>query len=345
MPSNLFSAGQFGPLTLKNRVVMPPMCMFCADSQGRPTEFHYTHYVTRAIHQVGLIIVEATGVSPEGRITDRDLGIWEDAQIAPLQQIVDDCHKYGAQVLLQIAHAGRKCDVATETAIAPSAIQLDDRYPVPHAMTRDEIKAFVGKMQAAAQRAMHAGFDGVEIHAAHGYLINQFLSPVTNQRTDEYGGSGENRVRLLREVVAAVDAVLPEEKALAVRISAEEYHPQGLHPEDLAAMLKMLPEGQVDVIDVSTGGLVSAALAIYPGYQTLPAETIRSLTAYPVITGGMLYDPILANETIANGRADFVFVGRGLLHDAAWVVKAQRTLGQEAQWPQPYRGALSKLDI
>jgi NADPH2 dehydrogenase len=343
MEANLFSPGQVGPLTIKNRVVMPPMCMFAADQDGFPNEFHYAHYVSRAIHQVGLIIVEATGVSPEGRITDSDLGVWSDNHIEPLKHIVGTCHQFDARVLLQLAHAGRKCEVPGVTPLSASAIQVDDRYPIPHEMSIEEIKNFVGQMASAAERAVKAGFDGVEIHAAHGYLINQFLSPVTNHRTDEYGGSVENRSRLMREVVGAVNDVLPEDKALCVRVSGEEYLPEGLHPEDLSEMINLIPEGQVDAIHVSSGGLVNVHIAVFPGYQVPPAEKIKALTSLPVITGGMIHSPALANEIIANGRADFVFVGRGLLYDAAWVVKAQKTLGHEPQWPKPYAAALSRF--
>jgi NADPH2 dehydrogenase len=345
MNVNLFSPGQIGQMVVKNRVVMPPMCMFISDEKGFPNEFHYTHYVSRAIHQVGLIVVEATAVSPEGRISATDLGIWDDAFIEPFKRIVDDCHKYGAKIILQIAHAGRKCEAAGETPIAPSAIKLDDRYPAPEEMTGEKIAAFVEQMRAAAKRAVAAGFDGVEIHGAHGYLINQFLSPVTNRRTDEYGGSPENRVRVLKQVAAAVREVMPPEKALVVRISAEEYCEEGLHPEDLAEMLNMLPPGQVDAIHVSTGGLVAANIQIFPGYQTKPAEAIKALTGCTTISGGLIYDPVLANEIVANHRADFVFVGRGLLNDAAWVIKAQKVLGHEPQWPRPYAGALSKMNF
>jgi NADPH2 dehydrogenase len=224
-------------------------------------------------------------------------------------------------------------------------VKLDDRYPLPHAMTIAEIQEFVEQMQAAARRADQAGFDGVEIHAAHGYLINQFLSSITNQRTDPYGGSAENRSRVLREIVAAVEAVLPAEKALNVRVSAEEYLSEGLHPQDVAAMLNQIPSGIVDAINVSSGGLAAADFPVFPGYQVRLAEAIHSLTGLPVMAGGLIYDPILANEIVANGRADFVFVGRGLLHDAAWVINAQRRLGHEQTWPKPYQGALARMNF
>jgi len=345
MSETLFSPGPIGPLTVNNRVVMPPMCMFAADETGMPNEFHYVHYVNRAMHQVGLVIVEATGVAPEGRITDADLGIWDDAFIPPFQRMVDECHRYGAKVLLQIAHAGRKCEVPDVTPLAPSAVKLDDRYAVPHAMTLSDIQSFIDQMQTAARRADQAGFDGVEIHAAHGYLLNQFLSPITNQRSDAYGGSSENRTRLLREVVEAVDAALPADKALVVRVSAEEYLEDGLHPQKVAEMLSRIPSGMIDAVDVSSGGLVSVSFPIYPGYQVKFAETIRALTGLPVITGGLIYDPLLANEIIANERAEFVFVGRGLLYDAAWVIKAQKRLGFDQTWPKPYQGALGRMNI
>ena len=324
---------------------MPPMCMFTSDDSGFPNEFHYTHYVQRAIHHVGLIIIEATAVSREGRITATDLGIWNDDFIEPFKRIVDDCHKYGAKVALQIAHAGRKCDIESETTLAPSAIDIDDRYQMPIEMTKEHINQFVTNMKNAAIRADAAGFDAVEIHGAHGYLINQFLSPITNHRSDEYGGSALNRGRLLKEVVEGVRSVFPKNKAVIVRISAEEYCENGLHPEDLAEVLNSIDSTLIDAVDVSTGGVILADITPFPGYQTKPAETIKALTPYPTISGGMVYDPQVANEIIANHRADFVFVGRGLLHDSAWVIKAQKTLKQPQQWPKPYERALTNLDI
>lgn len=334
--SGLFSGIRVKDLICKNRIVMPPMCMYSAGDDGKVNEWHLVHYPTRAVGGVGVIIVEATAVEPRGRISDRDLGIWSDEHVKGLKQLVDQIHANGAQVVLQLAHAGRKCQVVEEQIIAPSAIAYSDEYQEPSAMTQEQIKEVVESFYQGARRALAAGFDGIEIHAAHGYLINQFLSPLTNHRMDAYGGNLEKRTKLLREVLAAVHDCWDENKPIFLRVSAEEYHAEGNHPEDLVEIINRVKAGGIDVIHVSSGGVVSANIPLYPGYQLLFAETIKTHTGLPVIAGGLITKSKMAEEIIRNGRADFVFLGRELLRNPYWPLHASQKLGIDIPWPEQY---------
>ena len=224
----LFSSFQVENMTLRNRTVMPPMCMYSAEN-GMPNAFHFTHYTSRAVGGVGLIIVEATGVQPNGRISDHCLGLWNDKQRDALAGIVSECQRLGAKVAVQLNHAGRKCEADEPVILAPSAIPFDEKSRTPREMDENDMREVVNAFRAAAKRADEAGFDAVEIHAAHGYLLSEFLSPLTNRRTDAYGGSTENRCRLLLEVLKAVHEVWPAEKPVLLRVSAEDYEPDGMH--------------------------------------------------------------------------------------------------------------------
>lgn len=334
--SGLFSGIKIKDLTSKNRIVMPPMCMYSADRDGRVNDWHLVHYATRAIGGVGLIIVEATAVEPRGRISSKDLGIWSDEQVAGLKQLVDLIHVNGSQVILQLAHAGRKSKVEEEPILAPSAIVFSDEYKSPMAMTQEQIDEVVEAFQQGARRALEAGFDGIEIHAAHGYLINQFLSPLTNQRTDSYGGDLEDRTKFLRQVLAAVGEVWDKNKPISLRVSAEEYQVEGNHPNDLVEIINGVKEGGIDLIHVSSGGVVSATIPLYPGYQLTFAETIKKNTGLPVIAGGLITKSKMAEEIIRNGRADFVFIGRELLRNPYWPLHASQKLGIDIPWPEQY---------
>ncbi len=341
--SHLFSSGTIGQLSIKNRVVMPPMCLFHADEGGQPNEFHQSHYLTRAINGVGLIIVEATAVSREGRISTADLGLWEDAQVQPLAQMVRDCQKYGAKMGVQLAHAGSKSGDAQTVNFSSSPLQADERYAPPQEMSLSDIGTFVDDMRAAAKRACEAGFDLIEIHGAHGYLINQFISPITNERTDEYGGSLEKRARLLKEVVAAIKEVTPPTVALTLRISAREYMEGGNSERELAEVVNLVKDS-LDGVNVSTGGVVRRDLPKpkmdpFSGHQIEPAETIRELTGLKTIAGGLINDGVLADEIIAKERADFVFIGRGLLVKDNWCIRAQEELKDPVEYPKPYLSA------
>ena len=335
----LFTSIKLKNMELKNRIVMAPMCMFCADSDGIPNHFHFTHYTTRAVGGVGLIIMEATGVENRGRITDKDLGLWNDEQAEGLGKIVKACHAFGAKIGIQLGHAGRKSEVLSEASIAPSPIAFSDRYRVPLEMTKEDIKAVIAAFKEAAGRADTAGFDTIELHAAHGYLISEFLSPLTNKRTDEYGGNLTNRIRFLKEVLREVKTVWPEDKPIIVRVSAEDYVEEGNHDTIMAEMLNLVKEEGIDLVNVSSGAVTNVVPETYPGYQVKYAETIRSKTGLPVIAGGLISSPLMAEEILSNGRADFIFLGRELLRSPYWPLFAAKELNIEIEWPEQYKRA------
>lgn len=332
--AKLFEEFELKGVHFKNRIVMAPMCMYQSDKEdGHVTDWHRVHYPTRAVGGVGLIITEATAVQPIGRISSRDLGIWDDAHIDGQAEIVRLMKANGAKTGIQLAHAGRKATVDGDIQ-APSAIAFNDKYKTPKAMTIEEIDDTVQAFRDGAVRAKKAGFDVIEIHAAHGYLINQFLSPLTNQRTDEYGGSSENRYRLLRRVLDAVNAVW--EGPLFVRISAEDYSDGGMTPDQYVEMTKWMKQQNVDLIDVSSGAVVPAQIPVFPGYQVNFAEMIKKET--PIATGavGLITEPRHAEEILQNGRADFIFLARELLRNPYWAYTAARELGADIEAPVPY---------
>ena len=250
-------------MELRNRIVMPPMCMYSADNTSRANDFHYTHYTARALGGAGLIIMEATGVVPNGRISDNDLGLWEDGQIDGLRRIVDACHGYGAKIAIQLNHAGRKSEAASERIDAPSAIAVNEKSRMPHALEWEEIRAIAAAFAAAAARADKAGFDAIELHGAHGYLISEFLSSLSNKREDEYGGSVANKARFLKEVLEAVRGIWPEEKPILLRVSAEDYLLGGMTHVEMGEIVKLI-RPMIDVLHVSTGGVQSAPLSPLP---------------------------------------------------------------------------------
>lgn len=332
--AKLFEEFELKGVHFKNRIVMAPMCMYQSDKEdGHVTDWHRVHYPTRAVGGVGLIITEATAVQPIGRISSRDLGIWDDAHIDGQAEIVRLMKANGAKTGIQLAHAGRKATVDGDIQ-APSAIAFNDKYKTPKAMTIEEIDDTVQAFRDGAVRAKKAGFDVIEIHAAHGYLINQFLSPLTNQRTDEYGGSSENRYRLLRRVLDEVNSVW--DGPLFVRISAEDYTDGGMTPAQYVEMTQWMKQQNVDLIDVSSGAVVPAQIPVFPGYQVNFAETIKKET--PIATGavGLITEPRHAEEILQNGRADFIFLARELLRNPYWAYTAARELGADIEAPVPY---------
>lgn len=322
-------------LELKNRLVMPPMCMYSATDDGYPVDFHYVHYVSRAAGGAGLIIQEATAVSPEGRISGHDLGLWEDGQIQPLKKIVDGCHSYGAKVAVQLAHAGRKCEVAGVHPFAPSPIshEKDGKLPVP--MTKQDIQKVIADFREAAVRADKAGYDAVEIHGAHGYLIHEFLSPLSNFRTDEYGGSRENRVRLLKEILTAVREVWPAHKTIILRVSASDYLEGGIDKEQMGEIVGDVRE-LIDILHVSSGGLLPAHIHTYPGYQAEMASYLKAVCHVPTIAVGLIKTAEVAEEILENGRADLVAVGRELLANPYWLLQNAHKAGEKGGWPTQY---------
>jgi NADPH2 dehydrogenase len=337
--AGLFDSYILKGLTLKNRVMMSPMCQYSTKEDGKITDWHYVHYTSRAVGGVGFIVMESSAVEPRGRITMHDVGIWSDDHIEGLKSIVDACKQYGVKMGIQLGHAGTKADT-DEPNVAPSAFTLFDRYGMPTELTKAEIADIVRKFADATVRALKAGFDTVELHGAHGYLINQFLSPITNKRTDEYGGSLENRVRFALEVIRAVKAVLPEEAPLLMRVSAVEYSDEGYSMEEMIEMVKLFKAEGVDMVDVSSGGNVPHGPAeVFPGYQLQYADAIRNGADIPTIAVGMLDHPALMEEAVRTGRADVIAVARGLLRDPYLAKKAALELGAELEMPKQYARA------
>lgn len=329
-------------LTLRNRIMMSPMCQYSAGEDGRAVDWHLVHLGARATGGVGLIMVEATAVESRGRISSNDLGLWDDSQVEPLARIVRFCRSQGAAIGIQIAHAGRKAWSDTkaegpEQPVAPSALPWGPGWVEPTALDGAGIEQIITAFRDAAARALAADFDLLEIHAAHGYLLHQFLSPLSNQRSDEYGGSAEHRRRLLERVVQAVRTVWPAERPLFIRTSCSDYHPEGLTVADVAAAMAAMGPLGVDLIDCSSGGNVRARITVGPGYQVPFAETVRRSTGLPTGAVGLITAPEQAEEILANGRADLVVLGRELLRDPQWPLRAARALGVELEWPQQYR--------
>ena len=307
----LFTKYIIKDFTLRNKIVMAPMCMFCAEDDGVATPWHIIHYGTRASGGAGLIIVEATAILPEGRISNNDLGLWNDHQEQQLSLIAKTIKENGALAGIQINHAGRKS--RTKSIVAPSPIPYDN-YPTPNELTIDEIKRIIAAFTKAAARANKAGFDFLEIHGAHGYLINQFLSPITNKRNDSYGGSEENRLRFLKETIEAILQEWPKDKILALRISAEEFVEGGLKPKDYGRFLKEF-KNSIDFIDVSSGAIVNNQINVFPGYQLDFAREVKTLSSIPVIGGGLINDLDLANYALNSKACDLIYFGRKLLKE------------------------------
>ncbi|MDF2946364.1 MAG: NADH:flavin oxidoreductase/NADH oxidase [Bacillales bacterium] len=329
----LFSSFKIKNLELKNRIVMAPMCMYSAVGDGIANDWHFVHYATRAVGGVGLIILEATGVTPNGRITNRDLGIWSDEHIPGLKRIVDEVHKHGSKIAIQLGHAGRKSEVSELESIAPSPIAFNENYRVPREMNLEDIQSAIKSFKEAAGRAVAAGFDAIEIHGAHGYLISEFLSPLTNIRTDEYG---KDRSKFLKEVLQEIKSVLPKDYPIILRVSAEDYASAGNYPVDIAKLINEVKDSGIDIVDVSSGGVVHTRIDVFPGYQISHSETVRHETKLPTIAGGLITTPLMAEEILCNKRADLIFLGRVLLRDPYWTLHAAKELNYELEWPTQY---------
>lgn len=344
MPS-LFEPFTMRSLTLRNRIVMSPMCMYVAGADAIANDFHLVHLGARALGGVGLIITEATAVEPRGRISANDLGLYADEQVAPLARIVDFVHAHGAKIATQLAHAGRKAWSASKgrgpaQAVAPSALPYDQDWLTPQALSAEEIDGIVAAFAAATQRAHAAGFDAIEIHGAHGYLLHEFLSPLANQRRDEYNGDLTARMKLLLRVVRAVRAAWPQDKPLLVRLSCTDWVEGGLVVEDIVTVSRALKELGVDLIDCSSGGVSPRqSIPLGPGYQAPLAERVRREAVIATGAVGLITTPEMADEIIRNGRADLLLLGRELLRDPQWPLRAARQLGVDVPWPAPYQRA------
>lgn len=345
----LYTPIQFRNVELKNRWVMSPMCMYSCEN-GLANDFHFVHYGSRAQGGTGLLVVEATGVEPGGRITNHCMGIWNDEQAEKLQRIVEFVHQNSdSKIGIQLAHAGRKgstwnnqqisIEEGWET-VAPSSIPYHPIERIPHVLSTDEVKELVQSFKKATQRAVKAGFDVIEIHGAHGYLIHQFLSPLSNIRTDEYGGSFENRIRFLIEIVDAVNEVLNENTALFVRISGTEYAENGWDIQDSVALAKVLKEHSVDLVDVSSGGNIHGAkISVFNGYQVPFSEQIKREADVKTGAVGLITKTEQAEEILQKGEADLIFVAREILRNPYIAVQGSFEMKENCFFPHQYTRA------
>ena len=355
--ASLFSPFSVRAVTLPNRIVVSPMCQYSSED-GFANDWHMVHLGSRAVGGAGLVLTEASAVTPEGRITPNDLGIWKDQHITPLARIVDFLHSQGAAAGIQLAHAGRKASMGrpwegerligpeeggwTEV-VAPSDVPFRGDYAQPHALTLEGIRAVREAFARATRRARRAGFDVIEIHAAHGYLLHEFLSPLSNKRTDEYGGAFENRIRLLIETVDVVRTESGGDVPLFVRISATDWTEGGWDTEQSVLLAKVLREHGADVIDTSSGGNVAGArIPTGPSYQVPFAEQIRREAGIATAAVGQITEPAQADAIVRNGEADLVLLAREFLRDPYWGLHAAQELGVDVTWPAQYLRAAQK---
>jgi 2,4-dienoyl-CoA reductase-like NADH-dependent reductase (Old Yellow Enzyme family) len=347
---HLFSTLALRSITLRNRIAVSPMCQYSAED-GRAGDWHLVHLGSRAVGGAGLVIFEATAVEPTGRISRADLGLWEDAQVEPLARIARFVDAQGAVPCLQIAHAGRKAGTEPPwrgggpvpeasggwRPVGPSAIAFADGYPEPRALGEDEIGEVVRAFADAARRALEAGFRALELHMAHGYLVHQFLSPLSNRRHDRYGGTLENRLRLALEVARAVRREWPDRLPLLARISATDWVEGGWAVEDSVALARQLGSSGVDLVDCSSGGMAPGApVPAGSGYQTGFAARIRREAGVATGAVGLITAPEQADHIIRTGQADLVLLAREMLRNPYWPLAAASRLGQEGPWPRQY---------
>ena len=350
MSRPLFSSFQLRSVVFPNRIGVSPMCEY-SSVDGFANDWHLVHLGCRAQGGAGLVMTEAAAVTPEGRISINDLGFWKDDHIAKLEQIVQFIHSQGARAGIQLAHAGRKGSMTAPFGgerlltpeegrwepVAPSAIPFSATYATPKALDEAEIAGVVKAFADAAKRADAAGFDFVEIHGAHGYLLHEFVSPLANQRTDDYGGTFHHRIRLPLEVVDAVRAAWPDHLPLFMRISATDWAEGGWTPDESVELALRLREHGVDLVDVSSGGQVpTAKIPVGPGFQVPFAERIRKEAGIATAAVGLITEPAQADEIIARGKADMVFLARQMLRDPYWPLHAAEALGETASWPVQY---------
>lgn len=355
--AHLFEPLKMRSVELPHRIVVSPMCQYSSED-GFATDWHFVHLGSRAVGRAAAVLTEATAVTPDGRISPQDLGLWKDAHIEPLRRIFSFITEQGAVPGMQLAHAGRKASTnqpwnggkpispaegGWTPIFAPSALAFSDGYQLPQALSIPEIENVVRAFAAAAQRAKGAGAKIIELHGAHGYLLHEFLSPLSNQRTDQYGGSFENRIRLVCEIVAAVRRVWPEKFPLWIRISASDWAEGGWTVEESVELARRLNPMGVDLFDCSSGGNVARVkIPVGPGYQVAFAEQIRRQGG--VMTGavGMITDPAQADQIVRSGQADIVIMARQFLREPYWPLLAAGKLGHEIKWPLQYERAKLK---
>jgi NADPH2 dehydrogenase len=332
MPS-LFDPINLGALEIPNRVVLSPMCQYmAANKKGVPENWHLVHLVSRAVGGTGLILTEMTNVEARGRITEECLGLYSDEQMEGFIRIVDEVHRYGSKIGIQIAHAGRKSVIKGGDIVAPSSIPFSDQSPVPRELKKEEIKEIIYKFAESAKRAVMAGFDTIELHGAHGYLLHQFMSPASNKRNDEYGEYSKFPL----EVIRAVKQVIPNEMPLIFRVSAVEYSEGGYTFEEMLDMCKLFVEAGVDVFDVSTAGDCPVRPEVYPAYQVKYAQAYKHALNIPIISVGRLENPNVAEAVLRQNQADMICIGKGMLKNPYWVKEAAATLGVDFKLPGVY---------
>jgi 2,4-dienoyl-CoA reductase-like NADH-dependent reductase (Old Yellow Enzyme family) len=351
--AKLFEPLRIRSVEFKNRIVVSPMCEY-SSLDGFANNWHLVHLGSRAVGGAGLVITEATAVVPEGRISPDDLGIWKDGHIDFLKRIVSFIHQQDSVAGIQLAHAGRKASVTSPwkgnvhlfpdqggwQTVAPSPVPFRPGDQVPHELSVSEIAEIVEAFKKATVRALEAGFKLIEIHGAHGYLINEFLSPASNFRKDEYGGSFENRIRFLLEIIAAIKAVWPEEYPLFLRISASDWIDTGWTPDDSVALAKVVKEKGVDLMDCSSGGNVyKAPIVVKPLYQLPFAEKVKKESGMLTGAVGMITTAEQCEDIVVNGRADLVILARQLLRDPYFPLHAAKLLNVDVQWPVQYERA------
>ncbi len=350
MVSALFSPLNLRGVTLRNRIVLSPMCQYSAQ-EGQAGDWHLVHLGARAAGGAGLVFTEACAVAPQGRISPADLGIWDDSHIPGLARLAAFIRAQGAVAGIQLAHAGRKASTQVPwrggrplapaeggwEPVGPVAVPFDEGYPVPRAASATELEGIVEAFAAAAARALEAGFEVVEIHAAHGYLVHSFLSPLTNRRSDDWGGGFGGRLHLLAQIVQRVRGRWPAQLPLFVRVSATDWVEGGWSVEDTVALARALAPLGVDLVDCSSGGLLPGVpIPVAPGYQVPFAERVRCEAKVATGAVGLITEPAQAEAIVREGRADLVFLGRQLLREPAWPLRAARELGVEAPWPVQY---------
>ncbi|MBO1436072.1 NADH:flavin oxidoreductase/NADH oxidase [Meiothermus sp. CFH 77666] len=346
--SLLFSSLKLRSVTLKNRLAMSPMCQY-SGQDGHVTEWHLLHYPTRAVGGVGLIMVEATAVEARGVISPDDLGIWSDAHVAGLQALAQRIRAAGGVAGIQLAHAGRKAGTASPwqggkplhrwTPVAPSPLAFHEGWPVPQELDEAGLEQIRQAFQQGARRALAAGFELIELHMAHGYLLHSFLSPLTNRRSDRYGGSRENRMRFALEVVEVVRAVWPEELPLLVRVSASDWVEGGWDIADTVAFAEQLQKRGVDLLDCSSGGAIPGVkIPVGPGYQVPFAAQVRLSTGLSTGAVGLLTEPLQTEAILQANQADLILLGRVLLREPYWPYRAAQALGERV-WPVQYERA------
>jgi 2,4-dienoyl-CoA reductase-like NADH-dependent reductase (Old Yellow Enzyme family) len=350
----LFAPLKLRGVTMRNRIGVSPMCQY-SSIEGFANDWHLVHLGQFAVGGAGVVLTEAASVLPEGRISPQDLGVWKDEHVEPLLRIGRFVRAHGAVWGAQLAHAGRKASTARPwegggpldpeaggwtPIVAPSAVPFEAGYQTPVALDEAGIARVIDGFRNAARRALAAEMQILEVHAAHGYLLHQFMSPLSNKRTDRYGGSFENRVRLPREVVAAIRSVWPEDLPLSVRITGTDWHPDGWTPDDAAAAARVLAEEGADLFDVSSGGVVPGVrIPIGPGYQTHLAEHVKRDAGVATATVGMITSAQQADTIVRTGQADMVFLARELLRDPHFPLRAARELKQEIAWARQYERA------